>query len=149
MRIYSLYFEFFSYSVIDNMDSVCFFNIGYKYNKSSDIYSLGLILWEISSGKTPRERNKEALVNLIPVDYNELYESAWSDDSKNDHQLKRLFEALKILILTMYIKILIIFQTFTLGEILLRQRKKLVYLLLKVYIKPYNFSLPKIKHSLE
>ncbi|CAG8817890.1 19058_t:CDS:2, partial [Racocetra persica] len=49
-------------------------NINYNNDKSSDIYSLGLVLWEMSSGKIPNMRNKEAPVSSTPIDYKELYE---------------------------------------------------------------------------
>ncbi|CAG8480159.1 10990_t:CDS:10 [Gigaspora rosea] len=57
-------------------------NVNYNNDKSSDIYSLGLILWEISSGKIPEKRSNEAPVNSTPIDYKELYESAWQEDPK-------------------------------------------------------------------
>lgn len=76
------------------VDPVCS-NDDYKYDKSSDIYSLGLILWKISSGKIPHKRNKETLVNLTPIDYKELYENAWSDDSKKRPSIEEIVRGLE------------------------------------------------------
>ncbi|KAF0489003.1 GGDEF domain-containing protein [Gigaspora margarita] len=70
-----------------------------KYDKSSDIYSLGVIFWEISSGRPPFSNkpelkdtkklktflaleNRENAINLTPVDYKELYCDSWNPDPK-------------------------------------------------------------------
>ncbi|RIB28082.1 hypothetical protein C2G38_2137494 [Gigaspora rosea] len=70
-----------------------------KYDKSSDIYSLGVIFWEISSGRPPFSdqpelkdtknlktlltlKNRENPINLTPVDYKELYCDSWNPDPK-------------------------------------------------------------------
>ncbi|CAG8555640.1 24187_t:CDS:1, partial [Dentiscutata erythropus] len=66
----------------------------YKFQKSSDIYSLGVIFWQISHGKKPfkDEYDKKLLGQLrdkilkgcreittenIPVKYVKLYEACW------------------------------------------------------------------------
>ena len=71
------------------MDPKSFNDKNYKLNKKSDIYSIGVIMWQISSGYQPFE-NIEYDVNLIlaiqggerekiidgtPFDYNNLYTS--------------------------------------------------------------------------
>ncbi|PKY56329.1 GGDEF-domain-containing protein [Rhizophagus irregularis] len=76
------------------VDSVCP-NADYKYNKSSDIYSLGLILWKISSGKIPQKKNKETSVNSTPIDYKELYEGAWNDNSKKRPSIEEVVRSLE------------------------------------------------------
>lgn len=76
------------------VDPVCF-NADYKYDKSSDIYSLGLILWKISSGKIPHKRNKETPVNLTPIDYKELYENAWCNDSNKRTSIEEVVRNLE------------------------------------------------------
>lgn len=75
------------------VDPMCS-NADYKYDKSSDIYSLGLILWQISSGKIPHEKNKEIPVNSTPIDYIELYESAWNNDPKKRPSIEEIARSL-------------------------------------------------------
>ncbi|GBB84502.1 hypothetical protein RclHR1_11060007 [Rhizophagus clarus] len=41
------------FGIIPYMDPKCFINQEYKLDKKSDIYSIGILLWEISSGKPP------------------------------------------------------------------------------------------------
>src|SRR5260364_132865 len=66
-----------------------------KYDQSSDIYSLGVIFWEISSGRPPfsdrlelKDTKKlkrflaldgrEDHIYLTPVDFKELYCDSWN-----------------------------------------------------------------------
>ncbi|RIB11390.1 kinase-like domain-containing protein [Gigaspora rosea] len=79
------------------MDPKCFTDPVYKRDKKSDIYSLGVILWEISSNRTPFSDLSEghALVALVvqisngsreqpventPEKYVELYTKCWDTD---------------------------------------------------------------------
>jgi hypothetical protein len=41
------------FGIIPYIDPKSFSNQNYKLNKKSDIYSIGILLWEISSGKPP------------------------------------------------------------------------------------------------
>ncbi|RIB19215.1 kinase-like domain-containing protein [Gigaspora rosea] len=65
----------------------------YKLTKKSDIYGLGVILWEISSGKMPFKNDstktiifnimkgvREIPVDNIPLRYIELYRRCWHED---------------------------------------------------------------------
>ncbi|CAB4396319.1 unnamed protein product [Rhizophagus irregularis] len=67
------------------------------YTKSSDIYSFGVLMWEISSGHPPFEHfddkwalaysivnnnNREKLVPNTPEKYEELYTKCWSQEPR-------------------------------------------------------------------
>ena len=61
----------------------------YKLNKKSDVYSIGVLMWQISSGCKPfkdkgfdydarltlfiLDGNREEMINGTPVEYNKLY----------------------------------------------------------------------------
>src|SRR5438128_4070890 len=67
----------------------------YKRGKKSDIFSIGVLLWEISSGKLPcegRTRNHEVIIYRqngfrdppfpgTPTEYIKLYSECWSQDA--------------------------------------------------------------------
>ncbi len=86
----------------------------YKRDKKSDIYSLGNILWEISSGYPPfRSCNKyliapkiikgerELPVKGTPSAYIELYEQCWHNDPNKRPDIQRVSEKLKEITLQM------------------------------------------------
>ncbi|CAI2193564.1 13087_t:CDS:2, partial [Funneliformis geosporum] len=75
-------------------------DLKFKYEKASDIYSYGVLMWEISSGVPPFKEliNKGDLVllrlsiidgyreNVIeetPEDYKKLYEKCWNSIPEN------------------------------------------------------------------
>ncbi|KAF0370205.1 kinase-like protein [Gigaspora margarita] len=80
-------------------------------NKYSDIYSLGVIFWEISSGRPSFNNNhelntdefkksridgeRESPINLTPVDYIELYRDAWNEDQQKRPQIKEVISCLE------------------------------------------------------
>ncbi|KAF0475777.1 kinase-like protein [Gigaspora margarita] len=72
------------------IDPECLFVPKYERNKKSDIYSLGVILWEISSGRPPYESSESNLLYFqaiqgvmeepiegTPLKYVELYKQCW------------------------------------------------------------------------
>ncbi|RHZ83512.1 hypothetical protein Glove_91g34 [Diversispora epigaea] len=70
-------------------------HIMYKRSKASDIYSLGVLFWELSSGIPPfdnllsldilemvKSGLREAPINGTPEDYIKIYSNAWKDNPK-------------------------------------------------------------------
>ncbi|RIB29291.1 kinase-like domain-containing protein [Gigaspora rosea] len=89
---------------IEYSDPHCFLSPHeYKWDKHSDIYSLGVLFWELSSGVPPFRAfknsparmarhlikgNRETPIEGTPVDFKNLYCAAWGDnlDSRPDIQ---------------------------------------------------------------
>ncbi|KAF0559881.1 kinase-like protein [Gigaspora margarita] len=90
----------------------CYINPSYKRNKKSDIYSLGVILWEISSGKPPFESTlqreavaiqiykgeRETPVENTPEHYVALYQRCWDTDPAKRPETEFIHDALENLI---------------------------------------------------
>ncbi|RHZ89782.1 hypothetical protein Glove_11g46 [Diversispora epigaea] len=75
----------------------------YKRSKASDIYSLGVLLWEISSGRPPNleiikiiiDCERERPINGTPEDYIIIYSNAWKDDPNQRPTIKNIFDSLE------------------------------------------------------
>jgi len=77
------------FGVVPYMDPKKFSNRSYSLNKKSDVYSVGVLLWEISSGKPPfyvegepydgylavqiMQGHRETTVPDTPIEYVKLY----------------------------------------------------------------------------
>ncbi|EXX58284.1 Mkk2p [Rhizophagus irregularis DAOM 197198w] len=82
---------------------------GKGYDFSSDIYSIGMLMWEISSGEPPfiEERDKYGFVMKIiagfrpevlpgtPLEYRELMEQCWDADLTKRPDINTLFNKIK------------------------------------------------------
>jgi len=80
------------FGVISYIDPKSFFDDNYKLNEKSDIYSLGVLLWELSNCNPPfRNRNhsgnlmldisnglREEIVGRTPEEYSELYKGDYN-----------------------------------------------------------------------
>ncbi|KAF0437017.1 kinase-like protein [Gigaspora margarita] len=91
------------------LEPQCFVDQKYKCDKRSDIYSFGVILWEISSGKPPfcNFENQIAIIYQVsigirevpientPNNYVELYQCCWDKDPKVRPEIKVVLEILK------------------------------------------------------
>ncbi|RHZ77120.1 hypothetical protein Glove_185g27 [Diversispora epigaea] len=80
----------------------------YKRNKPSDIYSLGILFWELSSGRPPFNTfsspeiyflvfsgKREEPINETPKDYINIYSSAWKRDPNQRPTIKNIFDSLE------------------------------------------------------
>ncbi|RIB26939.1 kinase-like domain-containing protein [Gigaspora rosea] len=84
-------------------------NSEYKRDKKSDIFSFGVILWEISSGRPPFTSfenfvklkwellggARENPVEGTPPKYIELYQRCWDDNPDNRPETKEILDILK------------------------------------------------------
>jgi hypothetical protein len=77
------------FGCVPYMDPVKFSDRSYSLNKKSDVYSVGVLLWEISSGKSPfytegelydcslaiqiAQGHRETTVSDTPFEYAKLY----------------------------------------------------------------------------
>ncbi|RIB29869.1 kinase-like domain-containing protein [Gigaspora rosea] len=90
----------------------CSVNKTYKCDKKSDIYSLGVILWEISSGKPPfqffeptanlhlhiYQGNREEPIEGTPPKYVDLYKNCWDNNPDVRPETKLILVTLNQLI---------------------------------------------------
>ncbi|RHZ83844.1 hypothetical protein Glove_87g84 [Diversispora epigaea] len=80
----------------------------YKRSKASDIYSLGVLFWEISSGRPPfnnipnleinrkvTSSEREKPINETPKDYINIYSSAWNNDPNQRPTIENIFDSLE------------------------------------------------------
>src|SRR5437763_1158575 len=85
----------------------CFKNPRYKRDKTSDIYSLGVLLWEISSGRPPfydiesflialqiRDGKRETPVENTPLEYQLLYQKCWDELPASRPDIDKVHETL-------------------------------------------------------
>ncbi|UZO10094.1 uncharacterized protein OCT59_001692 [Rhizophagus irregularis] len=85
----------------------CFKNVIYKKDEKSDIYSLGVLLWEISSGSPPfsgckqdilyyhiKDDQREKPIKGTPPKYQQLYQECWNSKPKSRPNIEKVYEIL-------------------------------------------------------
>ncbi|RGB27388.1 kinase-like domain-containing protein [Rhizophagus diaphanus] len=93
--------------MIEYIEPQCFKNKKYKKDKKSDIYSLGVLLWEISSGRIPfsdcsrdlldyyiKNGDREDPIDGTPPKYQKLYQECWNDEPKSRPDIEKVYEIL-------------------------------------------------------
>ncbi|EXX54982.1 Rad53p [Rhizophagus irregularis DAOM 197198w] len=89
-------------------------NKNYKLNEKSDVYSIGVLLWQISSGCEPFKNKgydydaslmlfilkgkREEMIYGTPVEYNKLYTECWKYEPNERPNMQEVVSALKAII---------------------------------------------------
>ncbi|GBC05287.1 hypothetical protein RclHR1_06150013 [Rhizophagus clarus] len=93
------------FGVIPYVDPKLLESDSYKYDKKSDIYSLGVLMWELSSGHPPfydvndlkmltynlLKGNREKTVPNTPYEYMKLYQSCWDGEPDERPSVEQVF----------------------------------------------------------
>ncbi|GBB84048.1 hypothetical protein RclHR1_10690011 [Rhizophagus clarus] len=86
----------------------------YSLNKKSDVYSVGVLLWKISSGHPPfvnesypydislvlqiLQGHRETIVPGTPIDYSNIYTECWNGEPDNRPNMDRVVTKLRALV---------------------------------------------------
>ncbi|GBC08662.1 hypothetical protein RclHR1_00830013 [Rhizophagus clarus] len=95
--------------VIPYVDPKSFNKENYKLNKKSDVYSVGVLLWQISSGYKPFHKvnyginlllsilngKREEIIDGTPVEYSKLYTECWKYEPNERPNIREVVSTLK------------------------------------------------------
>ncbi|CAG8571057.1 12408_t:CDS:2, partial [Racocetra fulgida] len=92
------------YGVIPFVDPQKLNNFNYKCDKKSDVYSIGVLMWEISSdGQIPFPQANYAIIAArTPMDYINLYSKCWNNEPDERPSMEEIFQQLENLELHVY-----------------------------------------------
>ncbi|GES76006.1 kinase-like domain-containing protein [Rhizophagus clarus] len=100
------------FGVIPYIDPKKLDNQNYKLDKKSDVYSVGVLLWQISSGCNPffeddydmilvlaiLKGKREEIANGTPVKYSNLYKECWEHEPNERPNMRKIGSTLKSII---------------------------------------------------
>ncbi|GBB89491.1 hypothetical protein RclHR1_01620003 [Rhizophagus clarus] len=102
------------FGVIPYMDPKILNDQQYKLNEKSDIYSIGVLMWQISSGLQPfKEKGfdydmkltiailnglREEIIDETPIKYSNLYKECWEYEPNNRPDIHEVVQILKAII---------------------------------------------------
>ncbi|GBC43731.2 kinase-like domain-containing protein [Rhizophagus irregularis DAOM 181602=DAOM 197198] len=97
--------------VIPYVDPKSFNNDNYLLSKKSDVYSVGVLLWQISSGREPfkdkgfdydlrlvmsiNDGLREKIIEGTPVEYSKLYTECWKNEPDERPDMQQVVSILK------------------------------------------------------
>ncbi|CAI2177253.1 17901_t:CDS:2, partial [Funneliformis geosporum] len=84
----------------------------YKFNKKSDVYSIGILMWQISSGYQPFKGvtydgclslsilngKRENIIDETPPEYSNLYQECWKYENDMRPNMQKVVSTLKTMI---------------------------------------------------
>ncbi|UZO21796.1 uncharacterized protein OCT59_014181 [Rhizophagus irregularis] len=100
------------FGVVPYIDPKCFNDRNHKLNKKSDIYSIGVLMWQISSGREPfctedydiklaldiLRGKREKPIDGTPMEYINLYKECWKFEENERPDIKQVVSTLKEII---------------------------------------------------
>ena len=92
--------------MLEYIDPQCLRSVNYVKDKRSDVYSLGVLLWEITSGYPPfyhTERDtlgyhighsnlREKPIPDTPLEYQQLYQKCWDGDPEKRPDINQVYK---------------------------------------------------------